>query len=99
MPAKEDASRYLCDAAPEQCFWVNNGTILKNLDELENALEQMGNDAYSYHANREKNDFSRWVHDVIGDQKLANDLLSSKNKESAVKKVRNRLNSLKKKAG
>ena len=98
MPSKEDASKYLREASPEQCFWINNGQILKNLDELGNALGQMGDESYSYHANKEKNDFSRWVNDVIGDQKLANDLLSSKNRESAVKKVRSRLNSLKKKA-
>ena len=96
---KEEAGRYLCDAAPEQCFWVNNGPILKNLDELAIALAEMSDEIYSYHANREKNDFSKWINDIIGDKNLANDLLSSKGKGSALKKIRNRLNSLKKKAG
>ena len=98
MPSKEDAAKYLREVSSDQCFWINNGQILKNLDELGNALGQMGDESYCYHANKEKNDFSRWVNDVIGDQKLANDLLSSKNREFAVKKVRSRLNSLKKKA-
>ena len=99
MMTKEEAMKYLSDAAYEQSFWVNNGPVLKNVEELGSALAQMSDYTYNYHANKQKNDFSRWVNDVVGDQKLANDLLSSKNKESAVKKVQNRLNSLKKKTG
>ena len=99
MTAKDEARNYLRDVAPEQCFRVNNGPILKNLEELANSLPEMSDESFSHHLNSEKNDFSSWVKDVIGDQKLANDLLSSRNKESALNKVRNRLNSLKKKAG
>ncbi|MBI3035583.1 hypothetical protein HYY71_04630 [Candidatus Woesearchaeota archaeon] len=99
MVTKEEAKRYLCDTAPEQCFWVNNGPILKNIEELANALPNMSDEAFHHHVNSEKNDFSSWINGAIGDQKLANDILSSKNRESTIKKVRNRLNSLKKKAG
>lgn len=98
MAKKEDAARFLCNASPEQCFWVNNGPVLKNVEELADALQQMNDGTYSYHANKEKNDFSRWIGDVFQDQKLANDLLSSRNKESAVKKLKSRISSLKKKA-
>lgn len=98
MVTKDEAKKYLCDIAPEQCFWVNNGPILKNLEELANALPEMSNDTFHHHMNNEKNDFSAWINDVIGDKALANELLSSKNKESAVKKLQKRLNSLKKKA-
>lgn len=99
MVTKEEARRYLSDAPTEQCFWVNNGPILKNLEELANALPEMNEDTFKHHVNSEKNDFSSWINDVVGDQKLANDLLSSRNKESFLKKIRNRLNSLKKKGG
>ena len=99
MVTKEEAKRYLCNAAPEQCFWVNNGPILKNMEELADALPEMGDETFHHHVNDEKNDFSSWVKDIIGDKNLANDLLSSKSRESALKKIRNRLNSLKKKAG
>src|SRR3989338_2486683 len=98
MATKEEAVNYLRNVAPEQCFWVNNGPILKNLEELSNALPQMSSDTFSHHVNNEKNDFSNWVRHVIGDEKLANDLLSSKSRESALKKVSSRLDSLKKKA-
>jgi len=99
MVTKDEAKKYLCDAAPEQCFWVNNGPILKNMEELANALPGMAEDTFRHHVNNEKNDFSSWVRDIIGDAKLANDLLSSKNRDSALKKVRGRVNSLRKKAG
>ena len=99
MVTKEEAKRYLCDAAPEQCFWVNNGPVLKSMEELANALPNMSDEAFSHHVNKDKNDFSAWINDVLGDKKLANDLLSSKSKDSASKKVRNRLNSMKKKTG
>ena len=99
MVAKEEARKYLGDAAPELCFWVNNGPILKNMGELAGFLPEISDETFRHHVNAEKNDFSSWVKDVIGDQKLANDILSSRNKDSIVKKIRNRLNSLKKKAG
>ena len=99
MVTKDEARRFLSNAAPEQCFWVNNGPILKNLEELANALPEMSDDTFMHHANNEKNDFSNWVKDIIGDQKLANELLSSRTRYSALAKIRNRLNSLKKNAG
>ena len=99
MVTKDEARKYLSDAPPEQCFWVNNGPILKNMEELANALPELNDDVFHHHVNNEKNDFSNRVKDVIGDEKLADDLLSSKSKDSTLKKIRSRLNSLKKKAG
>ena len=96
MVKKEEARKYLCDCAPEQCFWLSNGAILKNLDDFANVLPEMSDEAYGYHVSRDKNDFQKWVADVIGDKKLAGELSSAKNKYSALKKVRSRLISLKK---
>ena len=98
MVAKDEAKKYLRDTPSEQCFWVNNGPIIKNLDELSNVLPEMKDETFHHHVNNEKNDFSSWINNVIGDKKLAHDLLSSRNKESAVKKLRSRLNALKKTA-
>ena len=98
MVTKDEARKCLSDAAPEQCFWVNNGPILKNLEEFANALPAMSDEVFQHHVNKDKNDFSNWIKDIIGDQKLANDLTSSKNKDSAVKKLNSRLALLKKKA-
>jgi len=99
MLTKNEAIKYLSDVPSEQCFWVNNGPILKNMDELASTLPELNDEIFRYHVNNEKNDFSSWIKNSIGDQKLANELLSSKNKDSFLKKIKNRLNSLKKKAG
>ena len=98
MVTKEEARRFLGDVAPEQCFWFINGPILINLDDLANALPNISNESYAHHVDKKKNDFGKWVDEVVGDKKLAHDLQKSKNKESAVKKARARLDSLKKKA-
>ncbi len=93
---KEEAIRILADANPEQCFWMSNGQVLKNLDELYKALSKAKKEIYKYHVNTEKNDFSNWVRDILGDKKLAEDLLKTKSKKDAVTKIRQRLQYLKK---
>ena len=97
MVTKDEAKNFLRDAPPEQSFWVNNGPVLKNIEELANYMPEMSDDSFLHHVSKEKNDFSSWIGAVIGDKKLANDLLSSKNKPSAIKKLAARVDSLKKK--
>lgn len=99
MVKKEEAKKYLSGCMPEQCFWVNNGPILKSIEELANALPQMSNETFRHHVNGERNDFSNWIRQVIGDKKLAEELTKSSSKDSALKKLKARLNSLKKMAG
>lgn len=99
MAAKIDLKKCLSEVSPDHCFWVHNGPILKNLEDLANFLPHMSDETFNHHVNKEKNDFSKWVNDVIGEKKLASELLKCTNKNSAIKKLRNRLNSLKKRAG
>lgn len=90
----EDAERILADASPEQCFWVNNGPIIKNLSEMANALACMKDEIFSHHVNKEKNDFGNWVRDVLKDEELANNITSVRSKEKILKKVQSRLKKL-----
>ena len=94
----EKAERILSDAPEQHHFRLHMGTNIRNLKELAEALEIMADRTFFHHVGDGKNDFSSWIRDVFHDQKLANDLLSSKNKESAASKLRSRINSLKKKA-
>ena len=96
---KEEARKFLADASPECCFWVNNGPVVKNLEELDNALTNISNETFMHHVNKEKNDFSSWVNDVLGDKRLADDLMKSKSKQSVINKVKQRLQVLKRSAG
>ena len=84
---KPEADKRLADVPVEYAFWCNDGRIIKSMRELKEALEQMGDAIYVYHANAEKNDFSTWVKDVLVDEKLAWDLSKSTDRSEAAKRV------------
>ncbi|MGB9748456.1 MAG: DUF5752 family protein [Candidatus Woesearchaeota archaeon] len=95
---KFQALEALKDVKPEFVFWLCDGSTIKNLDELLEHLKMMNEETFKYHVNQEKNDFAKWVYDIIKDEKLANDLKKSQNKAEFVKIISNRIKWLKKKA-
>jgi hypothetical protein len=95
---KSMARKILADVPDEKRFWLADGRYLKNLEELEAALVQMSPETFRAHSNEEKTDFSNWVKDVMGDDKLAGDLLKCETQERAARAVAERLNFLKGKA-
>ena len=94
---KSVAEKRLSNISPEEQFWCHDGRYLKNLQELEAALEQMAEETFRYHANETKSDFSNWVRDVIGDEKFSRDLQKSTTRTQAAKCVAERIVSLMKK--
>jgi len=89
------AENFLRDVAPESCFWCCDGRIMKNLSELEKGFNEMTDEAFNYHVNDDKNDFSTWVRESVGDKKLASDLTRCRNRKVASRKVSERIKSLK----
>ena len=85
---------WLGDATDDKLFWCHDGRVLRNLDELAAALNEMAEETYLYHANIEKNDFSNWVRDVIGDATLAGQLTKAATQKAAARKVDMRLGTL-----
>ena len=85
------AEAELGDVPEEKRFWCQDGRYLKNLEELKPALEHMTEETFRYHSNEIKTDFSNWVKDVIGDEKLARDLLKCTTAAQAAKSVAERL--------
>lgn len=81
----------LAVASPEICFWVNSGPIVKSLPDLVEALKTMSDEQYSYHVNDDKNDFSRWIEDVLEDKTLAKALVKYKTRTGTLKAVSARL--------
>jgi hypothetical protein len=71
-------------------FWCNDGQVFRDMQELMDGLDKMSDATFSYHLNNIKNDFSCWVMDIIGDDKLAQDLKTVKNREQAKNKVKQR---------
>lgn len=91
----EAAKWFLRDIDGPECFWVNNGPIIKNLDELAAAIRAMKKDVFAHHVNKEKNDFAKWVEGVIGDMKLASDLCKSRSRRNILQATNSRLKTLK----
>ena len=71
-------------------FWCNDGQVFRDMEELMDGFDRMSDTTFNYHLNDIKNDFSCWVMDIIGDEKLAQDLKTVKNREQAKKKVEQR---------
>jgi hypothetical protein len=96
---KQVARARLGNVPEEKRFWNADGRYFSNLEELGAALENMTDETYLIHANEAKSDFSNWVRDVIGDDKLALDLKKSATRPWAAKVVADRVRFLKGKAG
>jgi hypothetical protein len=88
---KSRAEKMLGDVPAEKRFWCQDGQVLKNLSELEKALRNMKEPTFRHHSSEARNDFSNWVKDVIGDEKLSTDLLKSTTRTQAAKSVASRI--------
>jgi hypothetical protein len=64
---------------------------MKNLVELGIALREMSGDTFRYHVNDGRNDFSKWVEDVIGDHALSAELKNCSTRSQAEKAVSDRI--------
>lgn len=93
----EIARNWLADVPEDKRFWCCDGRVMKNLAELEAALREMDAGTFRYHCNETKCDFGNWVRDVIGDEKLARDLVRSTSSGQAAASVASRIKWLEKK--
>lgn len=87
-PAPKKPKKPLAVASPEQSFWMCDGQILKDLRELANSLEAMCQEVFKYHVNSQKNDFVKWVAEVLGDSELAKSLEKAKTPKAMAKKIK-----------
>ncbi len=95
MKKKPDAKKILSAVQPDKAFWVNNGPILKSLDEFFAALKNLKPEQFLHHVNRQKNDFAKWISEVVGDAILAQRIRALKTKDAMAKAVQQRINALK----
>jgi hypothetical protein len=80
----------LADVAADKVFWCHDGSVIKNLDALGAALREMSEDTFRYHVTVDRNDFSKWVEDVIGDHELSAVLKKSSTRSQAGKLMADR---------
>ena len=72
-------------------FFCQDGRIIQNLSELADCLNHMTEQVYHYHVTSDNNDFSNWIRDVLGDEKLASELNNISTSMEAGKSVMGRL--------
>ena len=99
MPVRtrDDAARVLSDTSEDKRFFSHDGCVSSNLQQLAECLMHMSEDSYRHHVTPQKNDFSNWIRDVFGDNKLANDLTACSNAAEAAEVINSRIVWLQKK--
>ncbi len=83
----ETAKKQLIQVDGPAAFWIHNGPMLKNLVDLQSALESIAPDLFSYHVTPDKNDFANWVEFVMMEPVLAGKLRSYKTQKTMAKAV------------
>ena len=87
MPRQRKQKPPLVNAAPEECFWTCDGRIFANLKELSDGLKEMNDEVFSYHCNKNKNDFAVWIEQALKNEKLAKKIAKTKNRLVMAKKI------------
>jgi len=91
VPNKDLYRSWLADVPQDKVFWFPNGRTVKNLDELAAALREVSEEIFRHHISKDKNDFSNWVRDVIGDVTLADQLRKAATQAATARTVKKRL--------
>lgn len=78
----------LVQAPPGKQFWVNHGPVLSNLRELRDLLAGGLSDVqFAHHVGAGKNDFARWVEDVLEDATCAASLRRTRTRAATLRAV------------
>lgn len=93
---KEQAGYFLRTVSDDTAFWVANGPVFRNLEDMANGLQTLDDAQFAFHVNNDKNDFYNWINDIIGDKNLCVAIKDTKAKEAMQKKVAARVAQLKK---
>src|SRR3989338_4711077 len=66
------------------CFYTKDGKIIRNLAQLRDELKVMPPEVFDHHVNERKNDFSSWIKDVFGQEKIANKISAAKTRDDLI---------------
>ncbi|MBW2990266.1 hypothetical protein KY348_01025 [Candidatus Woesearchaeota archaeon] len=71
----------------DKYFYVADGTVIRSLNELPDALRNMSPETFSSHVDEYKNDFYIWIREVFEMSTLARKVRNIKRKEDLAKQV------------
>jgi hypothetical protein len=92
--SKQEAERRLGDVPDDKRFWFQDGKAIKNLKELRKALIDISDETFHHHLSEGRNDFSKWIREVVGDERLANELSKVRSRIQANQAVAKRISFL-----
>jgi hypothetical protein len=88
--AKAQPEKYLTKVPEAFVFWCHDGQVFRDINDLLTGFDLMSDETFGYHANDEKNDFSCWIIDIIGDIELAKEVKKTKTRHEAKKVTQQR---------
>ena len=91
MLTPQDAASFLANVPKEKAFRTYLGPEIGNLYGLADALETISDDSFNHHVNSEKNDFAKWIRDIIKDEELASSITGILRKPAMARIVRKRI--------
>lgn len=92
--SSEEAKRILGRVPEGVSFWLCTNKKLFSLRELSSELDEISDETFRYHVNRDKNDFENWIRDIIQDRELAREISRIKTKETLTRKIQERVEEL-----
>lgn len=90
MPAKK-TKKSLFWAPDAWCFWSADGRVSRNLKDLRDGLKDMSDETFRYHVSKEKNDFAKWIEDVLQEPVFARKMKTMKTRLTALRTVESEL--------
>ena len=92
----EQARYWLRDIEPKwKGFWLHMHLVAFNLAQFAEGVAAINDEIFSYHVSGQKNDFAKWVREVVGDSELAQALEAARTREEAARVLRYRVEDLK----
>lgn len=75
------------DISDQLYFWTNDGRILRSLADLAVALREMNDGVFKHHVNVERNDFAKWIEEILGEPVFARKMRTMKSRLTALRSV------------
>ncbi|MFH1637525.1 MAG: hypothetical protein ABIB71_03815 [Candidatus Woesearchaeota archaeon] len=79
----------------EKQFWTHDGRVIRAIEDMEEIFKTMDDNVFAQHVNDWKNDFAKWVREVVGDEVLADELIKTKDRKSSISIVKKRVRKIK----
>jgi len=88
--------KVLSDCSPDKIFWTCHGSECRNIYELLENIRSQSDESFRFHVNKSegKNDYAKWITDVLEDEVLGHRLHSIPDKDLYADVIHERIKEL-----